>query len=123
MPFDVSWALEDRIIQLHFSGVISHTKIDAAHRQFVELVNAGTAPVHVYVNLNAVTAYPHDLRWVLNVIQRPAGANGWNLFIVSEPRFHFFIHTMLQLVRGSYRSFATLDEAQRFLWEQDPTCR
>lgn len=123
MPFKVSWYIPDHILYTRMWGQVSHDDLtemnhllnqhlDESSQQMVYQITDDSEVQGISPSLadmkQSITVLTHPrLRWVLVVGEV-------NLFI------NFMVSTLMHLFRVRYRRMKTLDEALKFVVEQNP---
>ena len=124
MSFSVEWlpGHEGRIILQTLVGHVTVELVAAASEEVGVLLDQGIAPVHMVVDVNAVTTFtPHATQ------MKKAGAHllrpsmGWITLVGASPIMITFINIVTQLAGIKLRNFASLDEALDFILQKDPT--
>jgi hypothetical protein len=124
MPHGVEWWIERRVIRVTPVARLEVAHVADLDSRVIQLVAAGSSPVHIVIDLEAVTQYPPSLESYLPVVRPSPHPDqlGWVVVVEAQDAALRFIMTVLaQLlgVRGRVHSAYTLSEALWFLREQD----
>lgn len=123
MSQSIDWLIPGRVIHVRLEGAISLEQMRAGNQELIEALDSGQPPIHVLIDDQALVSIPASLRQhqlTMNFLRHPA--LGW---VIGAGR----VSAVLRLISSvtSYffkvqtRRFDTLDEALRFLREQDPS--
>lgn len=124
MPHEIDWWVEGRVIHITVTGSLEIRHLANLDTIATRMVAAGTAPVHVVINVNGVTSYPPAIETYLPMVRPSPHPEqlGWSVIVEAHDAALRFIMTILaQLlgVRGRVHSTDTLEEALVFLRSQD----
>lgn len=125
MPVDIEWFLENRIVLVHFRGVISLEEIVEAANMTNEYVEKCDAPLlHTLHDASELKQLPHNLKAIRDATQD--GFNqpkvGWIVaYEVHDKLVAFLGNVTMQLFRVRYRLVNTQPEALDFLNAVDST--
>jgi len=122
MPVRVEWYLEDRIIWLHSSGVVTAEEAQGVDPELVALFDQSSAEqVHVIVDNSEAERMPAPTAFMS--LQWPKHPKlGWSV-VYGEKRkmIKFITATVAQLFKAHTRIVETFDEAVDALQLLDPT--
>jgi hypothetical protein len=121
VAYEISWAVQKRVIYLRFSGSVTCTEIEEVSPQFVQYNQQGEQPLHVIVDTLSITSFPHDVRWMIDMLRSGSRPQGWSLFVVTDPSLQFLLTLVLRLTKDPFRIFSCKVAAETFLREQDDT--
>lgn len=126
MQHEIDWWFEGRIIRITATGSLEIQHLAHLDTIATQMVAAGTAPVHVVVNVNGVTSYPPSLESFLHIVRPSPHPEqlGWTVIVEGHDAALRFIMSILAQflgVRGRVHSTNTLEEALVFLRSQDAT--
>lgn len=126
MQHEIDWWVEGRIIRVTATGSLEIQHLAHLDTIATQMVAAGSAPVHIVVNVNGVTSYPPAIESYLPIVRPSPHPEqlGWAVVVEGHDAALRFIMTVLsQLlgVRGRVFSTDTLEEALVFLRSQDAT--
>lgn len=125
MPIEVSWLVPNRVIMARGYGMVTPEENAESDRQVIELLNTGTAPIHVVMDVQAVEQFPlyqidDEVKNVRRMTDHPA--LGWATICgTTNPMVRFMSSIVARLTGVRFRIFKTLDEGLDFLKEQDDT--
>jgi len=123
LPYQLSWYTEKRILYQQYAGVLTEAELIAADNEATNLVQSGTAPVHIIADTTSVEKFPMSLSQANRLLGKRAEGLGWVVTISHNRAMNFLVSVVLQ-VRGVETRFATsLDEALVFLCHRDPSLK
>ncbi len=123
MPSELSWFIQDRVFYLRLFDEITFEEMQQTNQQGIEMLEAGTAPVHVIMDDEDLKKAPVNLSQVTGTLKiyRHA-ALGWIVVIGESKTIGKYISSLMaQLFRVQYQRSPTIQGALDFLHEQDGT--
>ncbi|MEO8607804.1 MAG: hypothetical protein ABI690_07990 [Chloroflexota bacterium] len=123
MSVSVTWRIEKRLILVKFNKIVSVDQIELASHYVTEYIRAGQAPVHVLVEMEGVTRYPHEFGKLAGAIPHLAENNlGKTILVRKNDRLvQLMISVIRHAVQIDLRMFDSNEIAMNFLHESDPT--
>jgi len=125
MPVDVEWFLENRVVLVHFRGVISIEEIVIAASQTNAYVEKCDAPLlHTLHDAAELKQLPHNLKAIRDATQDgfKQPKLGWIVaYDVHDKMIGFLGNVTMQLFRVRYRVVNTETDAIDFLNLVDST--
>ena len=123
MSVSIVWKIEKRLIFVKFDKHVSIDQIELACRTVTEYIRAGSKPVHVLVEMEGVTRYPHEFSKLAEVIPHLAENNLGKTILVrkSDSLVQLMIKVIRHAVRIDLRMCDSMDKALHYLNETDPT--
>lgn len=121
MPFEVNWEIERRVIWVSGFGNFDMDDARAINAGIINYLDAGTAPVHVLVDLSKVEQVPHDFIQLKNnqsYMEHPK--TGWLIMFGADRMLTFLATLVTQMMRSKIRFLRTEEEARAFLAEVEP---
>ncbi len=118
MPYTIRWYVEGRVILERAYGIVTMAELERFNEEVTrEIVEHGTPPVHVVVDLTSVERYPPSLREVLSTMRRTTDRArlGWMVVAVQNPVLRFVASVVFQVAGTRLRMFSTVPEALKFL--------
>lgn len=120
MPYELNWRIENRVIWLRVWDVVTMDEINTISPQIMEMLNAGSAPVHLLADYTDVTRMPFSLQHSQKAVDVQAHPHiGWVMTITNNQRMRFITTILLQITSMWMRQFAKVDEALEFLQHVD----
>jgi hypothetical protein len=120
MPFEIKWQIENRVIFERVSGDIDFDATASAANQVSRLLDAGTAPVHLVIEMSELKSFPTNVSKIHTVTQfMRSPALGWVVVIGSGQLATFFINVIRQIIKFPVVHQQSLDQSLAFLREQD----
>lgn len=122
MPYQVTWNLENRIINTFMDGKITLDEIRAANEEVIPMIRQGHPPVHDIVDVTSVSEVPYSLKLLAQsapFLREPK--LGWLVLVTNKPMFSFLASTLSQISHKPLRVVKSLDEALATLQRQDMT--
>lgn len=123
MAHEVSWFLENRVIQLRVSGSISMQDVQDINQQLIKMIEKGTAPVHIINDMQGLKEFPNNLIQVKGALTYMNHAGlGWET-IVSQPNplVRFFASAITQITNARMKMVPDIKEAYLTLVRLDRT--
>jgi len=125
MPVDIEWFLENRVVLVHFRGVVSIEEIVTASNQTNEYVEKCDAPLlHTLHDAAELKQLPHNLKAIRDATQDDFKQPklGWIVaYDVHDKLIGFLGNVTMQLFRVRYRVVNTQADALDFLNLVDST--
>jgi hypothetical protein len=120
MPFESSWRVEERIIYIRFWGDTTLKDAEEFNAHLIEMLEQGTPPVHLIIDLRELKSTPNDFRNLSKIIKFPLQQIGWVMNVgMPNPVLGFIAAALAQLFGARMRSVKTIAEAEQFLAEQE----
>ncbi|MBL8145583.1 MAG: hypothetical protein JNL34_04285 [Anaerolineae bacterium] len=103
MPVDVRWLIADRVVIHEFSGQVALADTTRASVEGPMLSLAGTPPIHMIVNLLAVTQFPHSIQQLQIAIRQNPHLDrlGLIVIVINQNPMLRFLATILTRVTFS----------------------
>jgi hypothetical protein len=123
MPYQMSWAVEKRVILTTFSGKLTQTEFEQFIESMSMYVNQGQTPVHHISNslgLEKVDIPLHKLRLLVKAYGMTTHM-GWQVDINNNSLNKMLVSLSTQFVGIRARTFSTLNEAVTFIKQLDLT--
>lgn len=123
MSVSVTWKIENRLILVKFEKIVSIDQIAHASRMVTEYLRAGSKPVHVLVQMENVTRYPHEFGKMAEAIPHLADPNlGKTILVRKNDRLvQLMVSVIRHAVQIDLRMFDDMEKALHYLNENDPT--
>lgn len=129
MAYHVKWLLENRIMLITYEGVVTKADIQNYLTETMDMrdrANARLGPngplVHTITDARRMTKSEMSLKESLNMVSIVRQQRvGWSLYIPASRLDKFFASLGHQLVGVRFNSFQTVNEAIRFLIDNDET--
>jgi hypothetical protein len=121
MPAHVSWLIEHRMVSIRYFGVVTAGDVKSNTATGVELVEQGTAPVHVFIDASEIESISISLSELRSLTVPVKSKAGWTIVIAPNTLYRFFISVGMQFSRGDYKFVESRDEAIAFARLNDPT--
>jgi hypothetical protein len=123
MTVSVNWKIEKRLILVKFEQIVSIDQIAYSSHMVTQYLRAGSKPVHVLVQMENVTRYPHEFGKLAEVIPHLADQNlGKTILVRKNDRLiNLMISVIRHAVQIDLRMFDDVDKALHYLNENDPT--
>ncbi|MCA9911601.1 MAG: hypothetical protein KC519_23260, partial [Anaerolineae bacterium] len=94
MSNEVTWQLENQIVYMRLSGVVTVEDIKQASATVTSMMPSETARVHLVVDLRDLHKFPTQLRDLAGLIPNiPRRGNGWLLFVSQNAFVRFLSST------------------------------
>lgn len=123
MSFEMSWLRDQKVVHQRYYGALTADYLAKSSAGLKQYHQAGLPPIHIVADASNIGKFPAniaDLRKA-NAHFKELDNIGWSLVITSN-RFVIFVSTLLsEAANVRFRAFPTLEEALKFLAEQDPT--
>jgi hypothetical protein len=124
MPTHVSWFIENRLIEVKFTGDITAEDLEHGAKQVAVLLNQTThAPVHVLHDYGAMTDFPRNLNLVrvVSKVSLSHPRRGWIVAHSIQQSLARFIATgAAHLSKAKIHILDTREQALTFLKRIDP---
>jgi hypothetical protein len=123
MSVSIVWKIEKRLMVVKFEKNVSIDQIELASRTVTEYIRVGSKPVHVLVDMERVTHYPHEFGKLAGAIPHLAENNLGKTILVrkSDSLMQLIISVVRHAVQIDLRMFDSMDKALHHLNEADPT--
>jgi hypothetical protein len=119
MSYQISWLLDEHVMYVTWSGVITIEDITECTELMEQYAAAGQPPVHLIHDAKNVTKYAIPLTQIGTLLKKPSPHFG-RLLVVDKNSFgRFFANLAAQLFHTELRMFSTLEEATHYLVEID----
>ncbi|MCB9460828.1 MAG: hypothetical protein H6670_14345 [Anaerolineaceae bacterium] len=124
MPFQVSWYIENEIIYMSSSGEVAANDVREAILSTKRLMDSSSKPlVHVIVDVGHIVQ-PMSVKDMIGVLREmgPHERAGWHIMLQEQTRLVTMGTAIAtSLFKFRTRSLDTIEEAEAFLKEIDPT--
>lgn len=125
MPIEITWLVEGRVLYDRITGSPALDEFRAGGRRLAELMlRDDELLVHILLDISAMKRMPTQIGG-MSEASRPFMVHpnaGWIIAFGSSDRMVNLIGTIVsQIFRSRFRFFRSLEEALRFLQEQDST--
>lgn len=120
MPQTVEWLQEGKIILSKISGVLTIDEIRETSPLYVQMLDAGSAPVHIITGMQGLVLYPTNLLQLKDAmpsLNHPS--MGWQVFYGAPPLARSLINVFSTITRSDFSNFRSLEQAVAFLHEKD----
>lgn len=116
MPITAEWVNEKRWLKLTGTGEATlETIAELIHTLRIH-VSEGTTPVYVLIDLTQITAFPTNLREVVESAQvKPNDRIGWVVIAADAMMLRFLGAILAQLARHPAHTVTTAEEGLAFL--------
>jgi hypothetical protein len=123
MSVSIVWKIEKRLIFVKFEKSVSIDQVELASRTVTEYIRAGSKPVHVLVDIERVTHYPHEFGKLAGAIPHLAENNLGKTIMVrkSDSLVQLMVKVIRHAVQIDLRLFDSMDKALHHLNDADPT--
>ncbi|MBW7879702.1 MAG: hypothetical protein H3C32_10370 [Anaerolineae bacterium] len=121
MPVEIGWKAGKRLLGVRYHGKITADDVRRLTEQMGKIVKEGTAPIHVVIDASGVSGVGIGLGDLRSLSTPNFPEIGWMAIIAPNAVYRFFISIGVQFSRGKYKFVNSVDEAERFLVEQDST--
>src|SRR5689334_16787249 len=123
MSVSIVWKIEKRLIFVKFDKHVSIDQVELASRTVTQYIRAGSKPVHVLVEMEGVTRYPHEFSKLAGAIPHLAENNLGKTILVrkSDSLMQLMVKVIRHAVQIDLRLFDSMDKALHHLNETDPT--
>ncbi len=124
MPYSVDWYIEDELIYLYYWDETTPDELRASLLEIQTMTQQSSRPlVHIFTDVGDVTK-PVTPKESLDII-RDVGTNdksGWNIILREKSiMMKIGIAFGTSIFKTRTRTFDTIEEAEAFLAEKDPT--
>lgn len=125
MPINVSWYIENRIIEVTFSGAVTVEEIEQGAKETMALFDqSDQAPIHVMHDYGDMTDFPKNIK-LIAAVSRHSFADerrGWVVpHSIKQNLARFILVGASQLSRTKINVVNTHEQALAFLRQIDPT--
>ncbi|NDJ62856.1 MAG: STAS/SEC14 domain-containing protein [Chloroflexi bacterium] len=126
MPYTADWYLPSRVMLQRYSGTLAPDEITELGQLAAHYIGAGTAPVHILIDITDLERYPTNIKQIVNAVRHDSDTEkiGWVIYINSPNavvKFMASVATQVLFQNVRLRLFETLDEALAFLLDRDVT--
>jgi len=127
MPIEVNWYIPNRVILAKGWGAVTKEENAESDRQVRALIDAGTPPVHVLMDVSQVEDFPF-----FNANYQSDNARqflkhqnlGWGVVCgTTNPVVRLLSGVVLHVVAVKLKMFPTFEEGVDFLLAQDPSLK
>lgn len=122
MSYHVSWLIENQVIYARYYGVVEMNDYVETGAIFAQMIESGTPPVHVLVEIMQGTKSPRDVSKIVEHLRgyQRSGV-GWVMTITPNKLERFFAALVMHMFIGNLRAhmFASVNEIPAFLAERD----
>jgi hypothetical protein len=124
MAYNTNWypGYEGRVVLQKYEGQLTIEEIIESNNTTLQLMHAGSAPVHVVADIRSVKQFPTrvgQLRQAANYLADPTF--GWLTLVGGTTLMTSFAMLVTQVTRTRLRTFGSPDEALSFLSREDKT--
>jgi hypothetical protein len=122
MPIDISWHIENRVINIVATGKLDAESITEFNQTMFKLVSNGVAPVHIIANTTDMEQYPTNLATLRQSQTYLSHPNiGWIIVVNSNRLVSFLANILTTVVKVNSRTVASYEEALQILARLDLT--
>ena len=123
MSVSIVWKIEKRLMLVKFEKSVSIDQIELACHIVTQYIRDGSKPVHVLVDMERVTNYPHEFGKLAGAIPHLAENNLGKTILVrkTDTLLQLIISVIRHAVQIDLRMFDSIDKALHYLNEIDPT--
>src|SRR5215207_7753219 len=122
MPFTTDWLQQNRIIRTQLVGKLTEQEAKDMSEAHAKFLDAGTAPVHLIVDVTKLDAIPINLRQNTSMgeyLRHPS--LGWTVLVGGSTLVNFMVSVLGQVFHMKQARRETVEEALTFLAMQDET--
>ena len=122
MPYDISWLVENQVINLVLEGDVTVETITEMSQNVIQYFDSSDKPlVHLLIDDSNVSSSIRHLKSVMEVGKALGHPRfGWLIIYGSHNKtYQFMTYMISQVTRIRHRRFATLNEAIEFLHTVD----
>lgn len=122
MPFTTDWLQENRIIRTQLTGKLTEQEAKEMSDAHARFLDAGTAPIHLVVDVTKLDAIPINLRQNTSMgeyLRHPS--LGWTVLVGGSTLVNFMVSVLGQVFHMKQARRETLTDAVAFLTAQDET--
>jgi hypothetical protein len=121
VPYRVEWLVENRVIYMAASGVVTLDDIKNANKEIMAKLETGRPFVHLITDASRIEKNAIGLNDLLTVIRTiPSSPNlGWSIYVGKNKIDRFFASVATQISKARNREFDNLQAAIDFLIEND----
>ncbi|MCI0711185.1 MAG: hypothetical protein L0154_13590 [Chloroflexi bacterium] len=119
MPYQVSWLVEDRVLYFELYGTFNNTDFHAMMTEGRELVDGGTAPVHIITDMSAVETTEIGMEDFKRRGRDRSPKLGLSVNVTPRRAERFVSSIGARIMGFNPRHFATVEKAIEFLQRMD----
>jgi hypothetical protein len=121
MPFEVRWLHLPELLLLRVWGQVTIHEIEYASLEVYRQMDKGSAPVHLVIDIHAVTAYPRQARDISEIAVRYRHASLGYMVIcgIRAPAVRLVFSVLTSLTGYKYVMVPKLEDALSFLVLRD----
>lgn len=123
LDYRVGWLVENRVLHIQASGEFDREAMKQGIQRVKQLVDSGTAPVHVVWDMRGIINPPKDIREPIKELEilryHPNG--GWIVMISSSVMMRFIGQIATRFLGANFRSVVSYDEAVETISRIDVT--
>ncbi|MEP7293153.1 MAG: hypothetical protein ABI835_15325 [Chloroflexota bacterium] len=122
MPFTSAWIEPNRIIRTELSGKLSDQEAKEMSDAHATFLDAGTAPIHLIVDVTRLDAIPINLRQNTSMgeyLRHPS--LGWTVLVGGSTLVNFMVSVLGQVFHMKQARRDSTPDALAFLAAQDET--
>jgi hypothetical protein len=117
VPFDSGWYINERLSYLKYYGEVTDAEVQVAYDVMAEMVERGTAPVHILIDASEIESFP-------TMASEPDAAIevehlGWIMLAADGDVTASLSESMAALANNRFQAYEDLDSALRFLMAVD----
>jgi hypothetical protein len=122
MGYQVQWYLEQRVVLVTLSGHLSMDEILQMHATTGHMVETGSAPVHILVDVTTLQSHPTNIREIAQASGYLSHANmGWAILINPSRITQFVVTLVGGVTKVKNKSVHSIEEALKVLHHVDIT--
>lgn len=122
MAYSVSWHVHSRILLLKLEGELTSQESEEISNINVQRFDAGIEPVHLIIDISALTKFPTDIRQTSSLARYLRHKKlGWVVVVGTNTMINFLSSLLSQLTGFDYAKRDTIKDAVAFLEKQDDT--
>jgi len=126
MPYEITWYIEERVLNMSISGNIELEEFERMHKESFALVEKSPYTVHAIVDLSEFDAAPTNLR-MMSSASNSNKSDKQGMTVMVMPKIHgmfrFVTSVIMQTLRLEYRICQTQDDAIEILRRIDNDLR
>lgn len=124
MPYRVEWLLENRVVLSVYTGLMSLEDARGQVREANALLRQGIPLTHSVIDMTEVTRLPPlqaTSEFMSTDLTDVRDKLGWTLIITNNKFLKFASSLFVPMFKVRQRFFGSMDEALKFLQEDDST--
>jgi hypothetical protein len=124
MPYDISWLVENQVINLVLDGEMTVETIDEMSKTIIQYLDSSDKPlVHLLIDDSHASSSIRHIKSVMEVGKALGHPRfGWLIIYGSTNKtYQFMSYLISQITKIRHRRFATLAETLEFLHTVDVT--